>query len=119
MTRGQLANHLGSAGIASARVTPTFATSQIKRPAGAVAATSGLPASYFGWLQIAGPVGVLNTGSTYIRTATKVAAGNFLVQYSNRVCSIMVAGNEHTVFGVARATDSGSFLTGAYLTGCA
>lgn len=119
VTRGQLVNHLGSTGIASARVCPTFATSQIKRPAGACAATSGITASYFGWFQIAGPVGALNTGSTYVRTATKVAAGNFLVQYGNRVCSIVVAGNEHLVFGVARATDSGSFLQGGYLFGIA
>ena len=118
MTQGELANHSLSIGIASARVTPTFSTSTVKRPAGVVVATAGMTAAYFGWLQIAGPVGVLPSGSTYIRTKGAVAAKDPLCQTVNRKASTMAAGNEHLVFGFARGTDSGSYLASGYLTGC-
>lgn len=112
---GDLVNHTLSTGIASARVAPTLLLTKI--PAGVAVGT--VTASYFGWFQVGGPVGPLNGGTTRVRTATKVVGGAFISQSVSRKASIVSAGNEHLVFGIARATDSGSFCIGAYLTNIA
>ena len=112
---GDLVNHTLSTGIASARVAPTLLL--VKLPAGVAVGT--VTASYFGWFQVAGPVGPMIGGTTRVRTNTKVVGGAFISQAISRKCSIVAAGAEHLVFGVAKATDSGSFCIGAYLTNMA
>lgn len=111
---GDLVNHTLSTGIASARVAPTLLL--VKIPAGI--AVGAVTASYFGWFQVGGPVGPMVGGTTRIRTQTKVVGGAFMVQAVSRKASIVTAGNEHLVFGVAKSTDSGCFATG-YLTNIA
>ena len=112
---GDLVNRTISTNIASARVAPTLLL--VKLPAGVAVGT--VTASYFGWFQIAGPVGALASGiTTRVRTNTKVAGGNFMTVGVSRKASIAISGAEHLVFGVAQATDSGSFCVGAHLTNC-
>lgn len=103
-----------AAGIGSARVSPTRARTPARKAAGIAVGT--ITASYFGWIQVGGPVGTLQGITTRISTtAGGVLTGAPLVFTTNKIASSMAGGVEHAVFGFALRTSSGSIITSAHI----